>query len=87
MAALMDDPAGSLVAGAGVGMPGGHLAPGHHGRRAAVRAGRRQDVVDECNGVGGGHGRIPVTMEDDQRQGAGLALLHRRERGGPSLRM
>jgi hypothetical protein len=26
-------------------------------------------------------------MEDDQRQGAGLALLHRRERGGPSLRM
>ena len=100
MSALVDSPAfghgcpgGVLVAGAGVGMPAGNLpAAGHRGGRGArptVREARRQDVVDEARGVGRGHGRILVTMEDDQRQrlrrGPGRAwraLPHRRQRRG-----
>ena len=93
MSALVDSPAfghggpgGVLVAGAGVGMPAGNLpAAGHRGGRGArpaVGAARRQDVLDEARGVGGGHGRILVTVEDDQRQrsrrGPGRA-------GGPCL--
>src|ERR1700719_2977266 len=75
MSALVDSPAfghggpgGVLVAGAGVGMPAGNLpAAGHRGGRGArraARAARRQGVVDETRGVGGGDGRILVTVED-----------------------
>jgi hypothetical protein len=49
----------------------------------------RQDMVYEARGVGGGRGRILVTVEDDQRQRlrqqpgrASRALFHRRERRG-----
>ena len=86
-------PGGIPVAGAGVGMTAGNLpAAGHRrgrGTRPVVRAACRQDAADEARGVGGGHGRILVTVEDDQRQRprrepgrAQRALPHRCQRRG-----
>src|SRR5450755_4897134 len=80
MSALVDNPAlgqgrlrGVLVARAGVSLPASNLPAGGHcgrlGGRTAARAARRQDMVDEGRGVGVVNGRIPVTMEDDQRPG------------------
>src|SRR5580704_6579784 len=80
MSALVDSPelcngrsGGAPVRGAGVRVPAGNLpAAGHRGRRdrATVRALRRHDLIDEAPGVAVGHGRIPVTVKDDQRPGA-----------------
>src|ERR1700690_707178 len=81
MSALVDSPAlrngrsgDAPVGGASVSAPAWNLpAAGHRRRRgswATVRAFRRHDLIDEAPGVAVGHGGIPVTVKDDQRQGA-----------------
>src|ERR1039457_1078824 len=80
MPATVDDPAlgqaspgAVLVARTGESLATRYLpAAGHHGRRRggpAVTQAHRQGVVDEVRDVGVGHGRVLITMENDQRPG------------------